>query len=122
MSNHDNKNNRKINPGEIVIIDIGAEYNMYSADITRTIPISGIFSDRQKEIYNIVLKAHDEAISLVHPGIEKSKIHIKAASMRGIVEEAPGAYKDVFEVIEITTKAGIGKAVVKVRPLGVLKG
>ncbi len=72
---HYNKNNRKIIPGEMVVIDIGAEYNMYCADITRTIPISGEFSERQKEIYNIVLKAHNEAINLIYPGVEKRDIH-----------------------------------------------
>ena len=78
---HYNKNDRKTNPGELVVIDIGAEYKMYTADITRTIPISGKFSQRQKEIYNIVLKAHDEAISLIKPGIRKNEIHNKAVDI-----------------------------------------
>ncbi len=78
---HYNKNDRKTNSGELVVIDIGAEYKMYSADITRTIPISGKFSQRQKEIYNIVLKAHDEAISLIKPGIRKNEIHNKAVDI-----------------------------------------
>ena len=78
---HYNKNDRKINPDELVVMDIGAEYKMYTADITRTIPISGKFSQRQKEIYNIVLKAHDEAISLIKPGIRKNEIHNKAVDI-----------------------------------------
>ncbi|NVM04370.1 MAG: aminopeptidase P family protein, partial [Candidatus Helarchaeota archaeon] len=78
---HYNKNDREIDPGEIVVIDIGAEYKMYTADISRTIPISGKFSQRQKEIYNIVLKAHNEAISLIKPGRTKDEIHKKAVDI-----------------------------------------
>lgn len=78
---HYNKNDRKIDAGDVVVIDIGAEYDMYSADITRTIPISGRFSKRQKEIYDIVLKAHNEAIKLIKPGISKDEIHKKAVEI-----------------------------------------
>jgi len=54
--------------------------------------------------------------------LEKNKIYIKAASNRGITEEAPGAYKDVDEVIEVADKVGIGMKVARLIPIGVVKG
>jgi tRNA-splicing ligase RtcB (3'-phosphate/5'-hydroxy nucleic acid ligase) len=54
--------------------------------------------------------------------LEKKNIHIKAASWKGISEEAPGVYKDIDEVIKVSHDAGIGNAVVRLRPLGVIKG
>jgi tRNA-splicing ligase RtcB len=49
-------------------------------------------------------------------------IIVKAASWKGVSEEAPGAYKDVDEVVKVSDKAGIGKLVARVRPMGVVKG
>lgn len=54
--------------------------------------------------------------------LEEKHIYIKAASWRGICEEAPGAYKDVDEVVRVSHEAGIGKLVVRLVPLGVVKG
>lgn len=54
--------------------------------------------------------------------LEKSKIYIKSASMKGISEEAPDVYKDVDEVVKVADEVGIGKKVAKLRPLGVIKG
>lgn len=54
--------------------------------------------------------------------LEEKKIYVKAASWRGVSEEAPGAYKDVSEVVKVSHDAGIGNLVVKVVPLGVVKG
>ncbi|MBN2423271.1 RtcB family protein [Candidatus Woesearchaeota archaeon] len=54
--------------------------------------------------------------------LEKQNIYVKSASWKGIVEEAPQVYKDIDEVIKVSDKAGIGKPVVRVRPLGVIKG
>ncbi|MBN1275811.1 RtcB family protein [Candidatus Woesearchaeota archaeon] len=54
--------------------------------------------------------------------LELKRIYVKAASLRGISEEAPGAYKDVSEVVKVSHDAGIGNLVVKVVPLGVIKG
>ncbi|MFC1801746.1 RtcB family protein [Nanoarchaeota archaeon] len=54
--------------------------------------------------------------------LEQQKILVKAASWKGIAEEAPGVYKDVDEVVEISHKANIGRKVVRVRPIGVIKG
>lgn len=54
--------------------------------------------------------------------LEKNKIFIKSASWDGIAEEAPGAYKDVDEVVEVSHKAGIGNKVCRLKPIGVIKG
>ncbi|MBN1792974.1 RtcB family protein [Candidatus Woesearchaeota archaeon] len=54
--------------------------------------------------------------------LEKQRIHIKAASRKGIVEEAPEVYKDIDNVVKVSHEAGIGNLVVKVKPLGVVKG
>jgi len=58
---------------------------------------------------------------IVHD-LEKKGIHVKGASWEGIAEEASGAYKDIDEVVEVSHKAGIGKKVVRLLPLGVIKG
>lgn len=59
---------RKIQPGDMIVMDIGCEYNHYCADITRTIPASGKFTPQQKEIYNIVLEANQAVIDMLQPG------------------------------------------------------
>jgi Xaa-Pro aminopeptidase len=58
-----------ISPKELVLMDLGAEYRGYTADITRTIPVSGKFSTEQKQIYKLVLKAQEEAINACKPGM-----------------------------------------------------
>jgi len=67
---HWNENSRQTKPGDVVVIDVGAEYRMYTADITRTIPIDGKFTKRQREIYDIVLRANQEAIEMIAPGVD----------------------------------------------------
>ena len=54
--------------------------------------------------------------------LAQEKILIKSASMRGVTEEAPKAYKDVDDVVEVSDKAGIGVKVAQLRPMGVVKG
>lgn len=78
---HYKDNNQKMKNGEIVVIDIGAEYGMYSADITRTIPANGKFSEEQKEIYQIVLGAQNAGIELAKPGVGISEIYSKSVDI-----------------------------------------
>jgi Xaa-Pro aminopeptidase len=66
---HYDVNRRQIQDGDLVVMDIGAEYGQYTADVTRTIPINGRFSDRQKAIYNLVLGTQQAAIESVRPGL-----------------------------------------------------
>jgi ketosteroid isomerase-like protein len=65
---HYDKLSRKIEYGDIVVLDVGAQYSGYSADITRTIPANGKFTPRQREIYEIVLGAQNAALAMIKPG------------------------------------------------------
>jgi Xaa-Pro aminopeptidase len=67
---HYDKLSRKIEDGDIVVLDVGAQYSGYSADITRTLPANGKFTPRQREIYEIVLGAQNAAIAAVKPGAQ----------------------------------------------------
>ncbi len=71
---HYDANNRQTQNGDLVVMDVGAKYNGYSSDITRTIPVSGKFSDAQKEIYQMVLSVQKEAIALIKPGVQMQTI------------------------------------------------
>ena len=66
---HYDRLSRKIEDGDIVVIDVGAQYSGYSADITRTLPANGKFTPRQLEIYNIVFGAQNAAIAAIKPGM-----------------------------------------------------
>ncbi|SHO63426.1 aminopeptidase P family protein [Algoriphagus zhangzhouensis] len=69
------ENNKACNDGELLLMDVGAEYGNYNADMTRTIPVSGKFSDRQKAVYNAVLRVHKEASSMLRPGVTIQDYH-----------------------------------------------
>ena len=62
------KNDKQCRKGDLVLIDFGAEYANYAADVTRTVPANGRFSKRQKQVYNAVLKVHKAAIRMLKPG------------------------------------------------------
>ena len=62
------KNNKQCHDGDLVLIDFGAEYANYAADLTRTVPVNGKFNKRQKDVYNAVLKVQKAAIKLLRPG------------------------------------------------------
>jgi len=66
---HYNKLDRKIEAGDIVLMDVGGQYSGYASDITRTIPANGTFTPRQREIYEIVLGAQNAAIAALKPGM-----------------------------------------------------
>src|SRR5208337_4398257 len=65
---HYDKLSRKIEDGDIVVLDVAAQYSGYAADITRTLPANGKFTPRQREIYDIVLGAQNAAMAAVKPG------------------------------------------------------
>ena len=62
-------NNQECRDGELILMDFGAAYGGYNADLTRTVPVNGKFSRRQKTVYNACLHLHDYAKSLLKPGI-----------------------------------------------------
>jgi Xaa-Pro aminopeptidase len=66
---HYNKLDRRIEDGDIVLLDVGGQYSGYASDITRTIPANGKFTPRQREIYEIVLGAQNAAMAALKPGM-----------------------------------------------------
>lgn len=66
---HYETNRKQARAGEVIVLDCGAEYHNYAADITRTIPVDGHFTKAQRAIYEIVLRAQDEAIAMLKPGV-----------------------------------------------------
>jgi Xaa-Pro aminopeptidase len=62
-------NNAECKDGDLILMDFGAEYGNYCADLTRTIPVNGKFGRRQKKVYNACLHLHDYAKSILKPGI-----------------------------------------------------
>lgn len=75
---HYQANRRQMQDGELVVMDIGAEFEHYSADITRTLPVSGKFSPRQAQVYRLVLEAQKRAIAAARPGIKVADVHAAA--------------------------------------------
>lgn len=63
------ENNRECKDGDLLLMDFGAEYGNYNADLTRTIPVNGKFTKRQKEVYNACLAVHKYCASILKPGI-----------------------------------------------------
>lgn len=66
---HYGQNRKVMRDGELVLCDVGCEYEMYASDITRTFPVSGKFTARQAEVYQVVLDAWKAAVAAVRPGV-----------------------------------------------------
>lgn len=66
---HYEKNRRQMQDGDLVVMDVGAKYRYYSADVTRTVPVNGKFSARQRMVYELVLKAQTAAFEAAKPGV-----------------------------------------------------
>jgi Xaa-Pro aminopeptidase len=69
------ENNQECLAGDVILLDVGAEYANYASDLTRCIPVSGRFSERQKDVYNAVLHVKKEAEKLLVPGIMMADYH-----------------------------------------------
>jgi Xaa-Pro aminopeptidase len=90
---HYDRNDRQMMDGDLVVVDIGAEYSGYAADVTRTYPVSGRFTDRQREIYQIVLDAQKAALERVRPGVAIGGPNgVHAAAARVIAEAGYAEY------------------------------
>ena len=85
---HYTENNKPLNDGDMVLIDAGAEYGGYAADITRTFPVNGKYSQAQKEIYDLVLAAQEAAIKQTKPGNHWNDPHNAAVKVmtKGMIE------------------------------------
>jgi len=72
---HYDVNRRQMLEGDLVVIDIGAEWGQYTADITRTLPVGGRFSARQRAVYELVLGAQQAAFEATRPGVTLAELH-----------------------------------------------
>ncbi|MDY7013417.1 MAG: aminopeptidase P family protein [Cyanobacteriota bacterium] len=86
---HNERYDNPLQPGDLILADVGAETRGgWASDITRTYPVTGKFSPTQRQIYDLVLTAHDACIACIRPGIEYQDIHLLAASIlaEGLVD------------------------------------
>jgi Xaa-Pro aminopeptidase len=74
-------NDKKCNNGDLLLLDFGAEYANYAADLSRTIPINGKFTPRQKDCYNAVLRVMKQAKNLIVPGTTIDKINAEVCKL-----------------------------------------
>lgn len=113
---HYSDNNRKMEDGDLLLMDIGAEYGYYAADISRTIPVNGRFSREQKEIYDLVLKAQKAAIEAMQPGKPLYAGHPKATSLiarglfdLGLLTDTSSVWqKEFYTLYQINHYLGLG--------------
>ncbi len=75
------ENNQECKPGDLILLDVGAEYANYSSDMTRMVPVSGTFTKRQKEVYNAVLRVKNEATKMLTPGTFWTDYHIEVGKV-----------------------------------------
>ena len=75
------ENNKQCKEGELILMDVAAEYGNYSSDLTRTVPVSGKFTARQKEVYESVLKVKKEATKLLVPGTIWKEFHVEVGKL-----------------------------------------
>lgn len=75
------ENNKECKDGDLLLLDFGAEYANYAGDLSRTIPVNGKFTDRQKQCYNAVLRTMKEAIKMLRPGTTIDAYHAKVQDL-----------------------------------------
>lgn len=75
------ENNQQCKDGDLILMDVGAEYANYASDMTRTIPVNGRFTERQKAVYNAVLRVKDEATKMLVPGTYWEQYHIEVGKL-----------------------------------------
>jgi Xaa-Pro aminopeptidase len=88
---HYPRSERVMQDGELILLDMAAEFGHYAADITRTLPVSGKFTARQREIYDLVIKAQQAALAKLKPGVYMEDLD---ATARQVIEAA--GYGDYF--------------------------
>lgn len=122
---HYERNRRQMDSGELVVCDIGCRKDYYCADVTRTYPVSGRFTPRQREVYEVVLGAHRAAVAAAKPGAYVREVHAAAldhiaragyapyffhgtSHYLGIEAHDPGSYELPLEPgVVITIEPGI---------------
>src|SRR4030095_10739920 len=71
---HYDANERTLRRGDLVLLDVGAEYRRYTADVTRTIPVGGRFSSEQRTVYDVVLQGQEAWLAVIKPGVAFSEL------------------------------------------------
>jgi Xaa-Pro aminopeptidase len=90
-------NNQECKDGDLILMDFGARYGNYSADLTRTVPVNGKFSKRQKTVYNACLDLHYYCASILKPGI----------TINQYTEKVANKATEIFQKIGLLTKADV---------------
>ncbi len=75
------ENNQQCKDGDLILLDVAAEYANYSSDLSRTIPVSGRYTQRQKDVYNAVLRVKNEATKMLVPGTLWKQYHIEVGKI-----------------------------------------
>jgi Xaa-Pro aminopeptidase len=88
---HYPKHDQAIAPGSLVVVDIGADYGHYAADVTRTYPADGTFTAEQRAVYEVVLRAQQAAMDMIRPGVYYEDLNRKAEQVI-----AAAGYRDYF--------------------------
>jgi Xaa-Pro aminopeptidase len=85
---HYEDNDALVEDGSLVLLDLGAQYQYYNADISHTFPVNGTFTEKQKLYYNIVLKALKETTAIIKPGLKFAALneHTKKVLSEGLIE------------------------------------
>lgn len=98
---HNHNHSQILEQGRLMIVDAGAESSLhYASDFTRTIPVGGTFSPRQREIYEIVLAANNRATQLIRPGVTYLSVHLEVAAVIAAGLKEVGLMKgDVAEAV-----------------------
>lgn len=103
---HYGENNCDIKDGDLILIDLGASYNYYSADISRTFPANGVYTERQKELYNIVLAGQQKVMEAIKPAVPYKRLneiiieHYEEELVRiGLIEDKKDVSKYYFHNI-----------------------
>ena len=87
------ENNQQCKDGELILMDFGASYGNYNADLTRTVPVNGKFSRRQKTVYNACLHLHYYAASILKPGISIADYTEKVGEEASVIFQKIGLLK-----------------------------
>lgn len=96
------ENKDSLKDGDLVLIDTGGEYNMYSGDITRVFPVNGVFTPRQKECYQAVLEVNKTFIKEVKPGSSWNQLHKFASELIGETYHKYGLVEDPKKHLEVS--------------------
>ncbi|GAB5398621.1 MAG: aminopeptidase P family protein [Aureisphaera sp.] len=75
------ENNQQCKDGDLILMDVGAEYANYSSDMTRTIPVNGRFTERQKKVYNAVNRVKEDATKMLVPGALWKEYHVEVGKL-----------------------------------------